>query len=66
MKSATGRAGIYVRISSDPKGEALGVARQEADCRKLCQDYGWAVVEVFCETITQRSILARLAPPIRK
>jgi site-specific DNA recombinase len=49
MKTATGRAGIYVRISSDPKGEALGVARQEADCRKLCQDYGWAVVEVFCD-----------------
>ena len=49
MEKAKGRAGIYVRISSDPKGEALGVARQEADCRKLCQEHGWDVVEVFCD-----------------
>jgi site-specific DNA recombinase len=49
MKTAKGRAGIYVRISSDPKGEALGVARQEADCRKVCQEHGWEVIEVFCD-----------------
>jgi site-specific DNA recombinase len=49
MERATGRAGIYVRISSDPKREALGVARQEADCRKLCHERGWDVVEVFCD-----------------
>ena len=28
-------AGIYVRISRDYSGEALGVQRQEEDCRKL-------------------------------
>ena len=42
-------AGIYCRISSDGTGEALGVARQEADARKLCADRGWTVVDVFCD-----------------
>ena len=44
-----GKAGIYCRISSDGTGEALGVARQEADARKLCKARGWTVVEVFCD-----------------
>lgn len=39
------RAAIYARISRDKVGEALGVARQEADCRKLCADRGWEVIE---------------------
>lgn len=42
-------AGIYTRISADATGEALGVARQEADARKLCADRGWAVVDVYCD-----------------
>jgi DNA invertase Pin-like site-specific DNA recombinase len=42
-------AGIYTRISSDGTGEALGVARQEADARKLCAERGWTVVDVFCD-----------------
>ncbi len=42
-------AGIYCRISSDGTGEALGVARQEADARKLCADRGWTVVDVFSD-----------------
>ena len=41
--------GIYTRISSDGSGEALGVARQEEDARKLCADRGWTVVEHFCD-----------------
>jgi site-specific DNA recombinase len=41
--------GIYTRISSDPEDQKLGVQRQEADCRKLCQDRGWTVVDVFCD-----------------
>jgi site-specific DNA recombinase len=53
MEIATGRlAAIYTRISSDPSGEALGVHRQEEDCRKLCQDHGWTVVEVYCDNDT--------------
>ena len=39
------RAAIYARISRDKAGEALGVARQEADCRKLCADRDWEVIE---------------------
>jgi site-specific DNA recombinase len=41
------RAGLYVRISSDPLGEGLGVARQEQDCRELAERLGWTVAEVF-------------------
>jgi site-specific DNA recombinase len=43
------RVGIYTRISADRNGDALGVARQEADARKLCEARGWRVTEVFCE-----------------
>lgn len=50
MESPEGlRAAIYTRISSDQWGEALGVARQEADCRALCERRGWTVVGVFCD-----------------
>jgi DNA invertase Pin-like site-specific DNA recombinase len=37
------RAAIYARISSDRDGEALGVERQLADCRKLCGQRGWDI-----------------------
>lgn len=40
-------AAIYTRISSDPDGTALGVARQEKDCRALCATHGWKVGAVF-------------------
>jgi DNA invertase Pin-like site-specific DNA recombinase len=43
------RAGIYVRISQDRTGQAAGVARQEADCRELCEQLGWAVEAVFTD-----------------
>ena len=39
------RAAIYLRISSDPSGQKLGVARQREDCEKLCADKGWIPVE---------------------
>jgi len=42
------RAAIYTRISQaekDPKkAKALGVDRQEEDCRRLCFERGWEVV----------------------
>jgi site-specific DNA recombinase len=41
------RAAIYVRISKDRTGEALGVARQEEDCRELAARNGWEVVDVY-------------------
>lgn len=40
---------VYARISDDRAGAGLGVARQEADCRKLCEDRGWAVAEVLVD-----------------
>ena len=39
------RCGIYARISSDRDGGALGVKRQEADCRRIAADRGWQVIE---------------------
>lgn len=43
------RAVIYCRISLDATGEGLGVARQEAACRELCEQRGWQVVEVIAD-----------------
>lgn len=37
------RCAIYCRISADKDGRALGVARQEADCRALAERLGWTV-----------------------
>jgi DNA invertase Pin-like site-specific DNA recombinase len=39
------RAAVYLRISSDPSGQQLGVGRQREDCAKLCQGKGWTPVE---------------------
>jgi DNA invertase Pin-like site-specific DNA recombinase len=45
----TVRAAIYVRISKDDEGDLLGVGRQETDCRRLCEQKGWEVVELFVD-----------------
>lgn len=42
-------AGIYVRISSDPTGRALGVARQEKACRERAEALGWRVAQVYTD-----------------
>src|SRR5438105_2394327 len=42
-------AAIYARISADPSGTALGVARQEADCRSLADRKGWTVTEIYVD-----------------
>jgi site-specific DNA recombinase len=42
-------AAVYVRISSDVQGDGLGVARQEQDCRRLAEQLGWTVAEVYCD-----------------
>src|SRR5262245_51566713 len=41
------RAAVYVRMSADKEGKALGVARQEKDCRALAKKQGWDVVQVY-------------------
>ena len=40
-------AAVYVRISSDPSGKRLGVARQLKDCRGRAQARGWTVAGVY-------------------
>lgn len=42
-------AAVYARISSDPEGTALGVARQLADCQKLAAAKGWGVAEEYVD-----------------
>jgi site-specific DNA recombinase len=42
------RAVIYTRISADD-GRALGVTRQEQDCRGLCEARGWVVADVIVD-----------------
>ena len=42
-------AAVYCRISQDREGAGLGVTRQEADCRALCERRGWTVVEVYTD-----------------
>jgi DNA invertase Pin-like site-specific DNA recombinase len=40
---------MYVRISQDREGAGLGVERQEKDCRKLADQLGWTVRDVYCD-----------------
>lgn len=40
---------IYARISRDPKGDELGVQRQEELCRKYADEHGLTVTEVFVD-----------------
>jgi DNA invertase Pin-like site-specific DNA recombinase len=40
-------AGVYTRISSDPRGQRAGVERQRVDCEALCASRGWRVAEIF-------------------
>ncbi|MDV8146265.1 recombinase family protein [Arthrobacter sp. B10-11] len=43
------KAIVYVRISSDRKGEEAGVTRQREDCVKRAAERGWEVVEVLTD-----------------
>ena len=49
MTINTTRAAIYVRISQDEDDEKKGVVRQQADCRGICADRGWDVIEPVYE-----------------
>lgn len=46
-KTRNTRAALYVRISSDTEGTALGVKRQRDDCAALAEQLGWTIVETF-------------------
>lgn len=41
------RAGIYLRISSDPSGNRLGVSRQLKDCQEKALAKGWSVTKTY-------------------
>lgn len=43
------RAAIYVRQSLDKSGDGQAVARQEAECLKLCNQRGWTDPIVFAD-----------------
>ena len=43
------RAAIYTRISRDDSGDGLGVERQAADCRSLCERRGWTIIETYVD-----------------
>lgn len=45
-------AAIYCRISLDRTAEALGVARQEADCRAFIDRRGWTLHDVYVDNDT--------------
>ncbi|WP_285244002.1 recombinase family protein [Pseudarthrobacter sp. fls2-241-R2A-127] len=65
-QQARPRAAIYCRISSDPEGLALGVERQEVDCRALAARLGLEVVRVFVENDTGASTKSKKARPLYK
>jgi DNA invertase Pin-like site-specific DNA recombinase len=43
------RVGIYARISSDPRGDQLGVTRQIEDCRELAERCGYVVADTYVD-----------------
>lgn len=45
MSAQARQAAIYLRISSDPTGQHLGVDRQREDCLRLAAAKGWTPVE---------------------
>ncbi|OSC22104.1 serine recombinase [Mycobacterium vulneris] len=55
------QAAIYLRISSDPTGEQLGVTRQREDCARLCTDKGWTAVEYIDNDVSASSLKRRPA-----
>ncbi|MGW0187551.1 recombinase family protein [Streptomyces sp. NPDC003362] len=57
------RAGIYVRISKDLKGQELGIQRQEKACRALCARMGWGVLKVYPENDMSASTTSKRRRP---
>lgn len=43
------QAALYVHTSRDSEGLGFGVARQEADARKVAKRKGWAVARVYVD-----------------
>jgi site-specific DNA recombinase len=58
------RAVIYTRISRDPEGDALGVARQRQDCLDRAARDGWQVIDVLVENDVGASSYSRKPRPV--
>ena len=43
------RAALYTRLSLDPNGEGVAVARQREDCLRIAKERGWLVVGEFSD-----------------
>jgi site-specific DNA recombinase len=56
-------AAIYVRISADQEALALGVERQEQDCRAKAAELGLDVVQVFSDNNISASRKGRKPRP---
>lgn len=54
---------IYTRISADREGKALGVERQEEQCRALAARLGYEVVRVYCDNDVSASRWSRKVRP---
>ena len=54
-------AAVYLRISSDPSGQALGVACQREDCVALCTAKGWTPAEYVDNDVSASSAKKRPA-----
>lgn len=61
--TSTRPAAIYCRISQDTEGLALGVARQEEDCRVLAEREGLTVADVFTDNDRGASTRSRKPRP---
>ena len=57
------RAAIYTRISQDREGRALGVERQEEDCRALAERLGATVARHYCDNDISASTLSKKRRP---
>lgn len=49
MRAEVRAAAVYVRISSDQDGTALGVQRQVEDCKRLAEQLGWRVAQEYVD-----------------
>jgi DNA invertase Pin-like site-specific DNA recombinase len=43
---------IYLRISLDPTGDGLAIARQREDCQRIAAERGWHIVEEYADTVS--------------
>lgn len=63
-------AAVYLRISSDPTGQQLGITRQREDCLRLCTEKGWESIEYVDNDVSassgkKRSAYERMLADVR-